>query len=624
MIRILLLDDEPAVLDITSAYLSKQEGYHVRTVDTVKGAKLLLSQFPIDVIVADYAMPDTDGISFLKSLRKTGITIPFIFFTGRGTEDIVIEALNEGADYYIRKGEENSVVLQKLVDSINKIVDNKRSHNELILNEHRYRELAERQTDYVNYIQALLDSIPAPVFYRDVDGIYRDCNKAFENLVGLKKYSIIGRNIHDFYPKELADHYRYMDDLIIKNPYNQQYEYFITNSKGEYSDVLFSKSALLSSTGEVAGIVGVILDITDRKKLERIIIENEEKYRTLADFTYDWESWISPTGKFLYISPSCERITGYTVQDFSDEPDLIIKMVHPEDRQLIERHYSNAPLNHEGVHHMDYRIFTKQSEERWISHYCQSVFRDDGTWLGRRENKRDITHRKQVTAAYERANMKLHLLSSITRHDILNQLTVLNGLTDLLSEFDNNPDIHTILNRMIKTIDTINSQISFTKVYQEIGVTAPKWQHVPTVIARASKGSQIPHIEVDKHLSDLYILADPFLEKIFFCLFDNSERHGKRVSIAKFSCNKEENQISLIYEDDGIGIADHEKEKIFERGFGSNTGYGLFLTREIASISGFSIQETGEYGKGVRFEISIPNGSWSTGMHEQNGLIIRD
>ena len=81
MIRILLLDDEPAVLDITSAYLSKQEGYHVRTVDTVKGAKLLLSQFPIDVIVADYAMPDTDGISFLKDRSPSVISIGDSLFT---------------------------------------------------------------------------------------------------------------------------------------------------------------------------------------------------------------------------------------------------------------------------------------------------------------------------------------------------------------------------------------------------------------------------------------------------------------------------------------------------------------------------------------------------------------
>ncbi|HOW05766.1 PAS domain-containing sensor histidine kinase, partial [Methanospirillum hungatei] len=356
-----------------------------------------------------------------------------------------------------------------------------------------------------------------------------------------------------------------------------------------------------------------------RKKLERIIIENEEKYRTLADFTYDWESWISPTGTYIYTSPSCERITGYRAEEFLHNPGLVLDITHPDDRQMVERHYSNAPLRHDGIHHMDYRIITKDGQERWISHFCQSVFRDDGTWLGRRESKRDITFRKEVTAAYEKANMKLHLLSSITRHDILNQLTVLSGYTDLLSDYADNPDIHAILNRMNRTIDTINNQISFTRLYQEIGVNAPQWHHVPTLVRQAGKGSHIPSIEVSEDLSDIHILADPLMEKVFYCLLDNSERHGKRVSRALFYCDFTDGDMTLVYEDDGYGIAASNKEKIFERGFGSNTGYGLFLAREIVNISGFSIIETGTFGEGARFEISIPKGLWK---HEPQDHMI--
>jgi PAS domain S-box-containing protein len=619
VIRILLLDDEPAILDITSAFLNRQEGFRVRTIDSVKGALMLLSEYPFDVIVADYELPDQDGISFLKQVRSSHSSIPFIFFTGRVSEDIAIDALNEGADFYLKKGDGSVQVLTKLAGYIQKAVDKRRKRDEIILNEHRYRELAEQQMEYAQYIQALLDAIPAPVFFRDTNGVYRDCNKAFEDLIGHRKYSIIGRSVHDFYPKDLADHYRHMDELIIKNPYIQQYEYVITDSQGEIHDVLFSKSALLSHEGSVTGIIGVILDVSERKKLERIIIENEEKYRTLADFTYDWESWISPTGTYIYTSPSCERITGYRAEEFLHNPGLVLEITHPDDRQMVERHYSNAPLRHDGIHHMDYRIITKDGQERWISHFCQSVFRDDGTWLGRRESKRDITFRKEVTAAYEKANMKLHLLSSITRHDILNQLTVLSGYTDLLSDYADNPDIHAILNRMNRTIDTINNQISFTRLYQEIGVNAPQWHHVPTLVRQAGKGSHIPSIEVSEDLSDIHILADPLMEKVFYCLLDNSERHGKRVSRAHFYCYRTDGDMTLVYEDDGYGITAGIKEKIFERGFGSNTGYGLFLAREILNISGFSIFETGESGEGARFQISIPKGLW---RHEPQDHMI--
>jgi len=612
VIRILLLDDEPAVLEITSAFLKRQEGFTVRTIDCVNGALMLLSQYQFDVIVADYRLPDQDGVFLLKEIRKTGNQIPFIFFTGHGSEDIAIEAINAGANYYLKKGDASIEVLITLAGFINQAVEERRKRDETIINEHRYRDLVEQQTEFAQYIQALLDAIPAPVFYRDTRGMYRDCNKAFEDLIGHPKFSIIGRSVYDFYPKELADHYRDMDKLIIKKPYIQQYEYVITDAKGDIHDVLFSKSALLSHDGTVIGIIGVILDVSDRKKLERIIIENEEKYRTLADFTYDWESWISPSGAYLYTSPSCERITGYRAEEFIQNPHLVIDITHPDDRPHIERHYSNAPLQQEGIFHMDYRIITKNGEERWISHFCQSVFRDDGTWLGRRESKRDITFRKEVTAAYERANMKLHLLSSITRHDILNQLTVLSGYTDLLSDYADNPDIHAILNRMNNTITTIHNQISFTRLYQEIGMQAPQWHHVPTIVTRAARGSHIPSIEIGEDLSDIHILADPLMEKVFYCLLDNSERHGKRVSKVRFYSATQDDAHRLIYEDDGYGIPDEHKEKIFERGFGSNTGYGLFLAREIVNISGFSILETGSFGQGVRFEITIPKGLWKS------------
>jgi DNA-binding response OmpR family regulator len=114
VIRILLLDDEPAVLDITSAFLNRQEGFRVRTIDSVKGALMLLSEYPFDVIVADYELPDQDGISFLKQVRSSQSSIPFIFFTGRGSEDIAIDALNEGADFYLKKGDGSVQVLTNL------------------------------------------------------------------------------------------------------------------------------------------------------------------------------------------------------------------------------------------------------------------------------------------------------------------------------------------------------------------------------------------------------------------------------------------------------------------------------------------------------------------------------
>jgi PAS domain S-box-containing protein len=461
----------------------------------------------------------------------------------------------------------------------------------------------------VNYVQALMDTIPAPVFYRDTSGTYHDCNKAFEELVSLKRDEIIGKTIWDFFPETLADHYKMMDDLIVKNPYIQRYEHQITDSKGAGYDVLFSKTALFSADGSIAGIVGVIMDISERKEMEQVLRDNEEKYRTLADFTYDWESWLGENGAYVYVSPSCERITGYRAEEFIADPGLVEKITHPSDRDLVSRHYREYPTKPD-VFHMDFRIITKSGNLCWISHYCQPVYRADGTWLGRRENKRDISHRKRVEEALQQANRKLNLLSSVTRHDVLNQLTVLIGYLELLKETDNQGNFNDLMIKVELAAETIRHQISFTRDYQDIGVHSPTWQDIEKIIRHATEGKNLGDIKTVIKLDGMQVYADPLLEKVFYNLVDNAARHGKTVTEISFSLDETPQGQKIICEDNGAGIPKDEKMRIFERGYGKNTGYGLFLTREILGITGLSIEETGEPGRGSRFEIFLPAGTY--------------
>ncbi|MDH5707721.1 MAG: PAS domain S-box protein, partial [Hylemonella sp.] len=133
--------------------------------------------------------------------------------------------------------------------------------------------------------------------------------------------------------------------------------------------------------------------VTQRTSQLRI---SEEKYRTVADFTYDWEFWVGPDGRYLYVSPSCERLTGYSADAFLDDPDLLERIVDPEDHLIIERHLSAIP--HASMHTcaLEFRVVTKAGETRWMEHRCRPVLRGDGTYLGRRASNRDITDRKLV------------------------------------------------------------------------------------------------------------------------------------------------------------------------------------------------------------------------------------
>jgi PAS domain S-box-containing protein len=139
----------------------------------------------------------------------------------------------------------------------------------------------------------------------------------------------------------------------------------------------------------------IAVDITARKEAEAALQASEEKFRLVADFTYDWEYWINDQGNFNYISPSCERITGYPVREFEENPALLLTIVHPDDRPHIRRHLVEDLVTSE-VCHLNFRIINRAGEERWISHYCQQVYGDDNTFLGRRASNRDITVQKRA------------------------------------------------------------------------------------------------------------------------------------------------------------------------------------------------------------------------------------
>ena len=137
----------------------------------------------------------------------------------------------------------------------------------------------------------------------------------------------------------------------------------------------------------------IALDISDRKEAEKALQASKEKYRTVADFTFDWEYWINEHGVFKYISPSFTRITGYEVSEFIDNPPaLMAKIIHPDSRACFEAHLKEE-LDSPKVFHLDFCIITRTGEERWISHYCQPVYSMNGKFIGRRASNRDVTER---------------------------------------------------------------------------------------------------------------------------------------------------------------------------------------------------------------------------------------
>jgi PAS domain S-box-containing protein len=219
---------------------------------------------------------------------------------------------------------------------------------------------------------------------------------------------------------------------------------------------------------------------------------------------------------------------------------------------------------------------------------------------------KEIDERRKVENALHQINAKLNLVSSIARHDILNRLTVIYGIISLLQEGISDPTFSDYLKKAEESAIAIKRQIEFTGDYKNMGLEKADWQDVKDSLRQSYENVDLKGVNLDIFSNNLEIFADPWLKKVFFNLIDNTLRYAEHVTKISVSFHESENGLDLFFEDNGIGIPFDEKEKIFERGYGKNIGYGLFMVREILAITELTIRETGIPGEGARYEIHVP------------------
>jgi DNA-binding response OmpR family regulator len=219
--------------------------------------------------------------------------------------------------------------------------------------------------------------------------------------------------------------------------------------------------------------------------------------------------------------------------------------------------------------------------------------------------EKEVFERTLAEEALQKANRQINLLSSITRHDILNKVSVLLVYLEALDMNRKDSEPYEIYRKMLTIIKEIQNQIEFTRVYEDLGTHESQWHNLHETMPRSNLTEKI-HFRTD--LQNIVIFADPMLKKVFFNLLDNSVKHGQHMTEIHVSAFQSGEDLTVVWEDNGVGIAIDEKEKIFERGFGENSGLGMFLAREILFLTGISIRETGVPGKGARFEIKVPKG----------------
>jgi len=459
-ISILYVDDEEDLLTLSKLFLERTGDFQV---DTITSAYKALNSSNIksyDAIVSDYQMPDMDGITFLKKVREKYGDIPFILFIGGRDEKILIEAINNGADFFLQKS-------------------------------------GSLQSSFTELIYGIKQSVR-------------------------------------------------------------------------------------------------------KKRADEALRDSEEKFRSFVEDANEIVFSLDPNGVFTYVSPKWTELLGYEISEVIGKPAKLF--IHPDDYPRLREIFIQTCSMGKRIRVDEYRVPHKNGTWLFYIESLTPIFNEMGNIVRVQGIGYDITERKRSEDALIKANRQLNLLTSITRHDILNKITIIRGILGIM-EMEINDFAESDYFRMIKSAtNEIQTQIEFTRVYSDLGTQDPQWIELDTILPYSSVPS---HVILIGQVQDLFIFTDPMLEKVFFNLLDNSIQHGQRVTEIRVSYHKSEDNLIVVWEDNGVGISGDEKELIFERGFGKNSGFGMFLAREILSLTGIRILENGEESKGARFEIIV-------------------
>lgn len=590
MYSVLYVDDEQSLLDLCRTYLEKDPVFSVDTAGSAAEAMEKIGTASFDIIVSDYQMPEMDGIAFLQEVRSRFGPIPFILFTGKGREDVVIRAIDSGADFYIQKGGAAGPQFAELAHKIRAAIDRRRSA----------RELQENQS-LLQHFRASLDWASDEVYWLDFEGNFFYVNDATCRNNGYTREELLTMTLFDLSPDLSREQLKQMRDLL-RTKKTAMFTAQHRHRDGTLVDVEIMANYVEKDKKEFS--FAFVRDVTQRKQMEEELKESEERYRRLLSQSFD-AVVIHQDGTLVFANDAAARLVraqspaemvGRPTLDFVDP--RCMALVADRIRVMSASPGTAVPLIEERFRCADGTSVDVEVVATSTLYKGRPAIQVVG---------RDISGRKRTEEALRVANRQLGLLTSITRHDILNKITVMSGYLELARQGQQDPEMQKYLAQLESNTRSIGEYIDFTRIYQDLGSTKPRWQKIAGLIPASRLP---PGITLQAEVGDVAIYADPILEKIFSSLLDNTIRHSGTASTIRVSCCEENDGLTLLWEDDGRGIPSAEKEKIFCQGYGKNTGFGLFLTREILSMTGITISETGEPGRGARFEIKVPAGCY--------------
>jgi PAS domain S-box-containing protein len=483
----------------------------------------------------------------------------------------------------------------------------------------------ERFEDSFGYnhqqMSGVIYNIPEATFAVDRRGRVIAWNRAIEELTGGLGADLLGKGSYEYAIPFFKDRRPMIIDLIFASDTeieDQGYtgiqwtgntlsaETTVTIADGQAQVIREIASPIFNKSGKPAGAIESITDITGLREQELALRVSESRFRTILENTASAIAIIDEDGTISYINPEFEKIIGY-VRDEIEGKKKLTEFVAPKDLDRLQKYERECRVNlHRGTANHEFQFIRFDGYVR-TGFLTITPIPDTEKMV---VSLLDITNKTREEDALQRANTKLNSFNYITRHEILNHLTVVKGYIELSREgIYDPPFLLTSLDKELAAANAIQNLIMFTRDYQNIGIQPPAWYNLSKTIKTAAASVHMGSVKLSVDIEGVEIYADHVIEKVFFYLIDDAVRFGKIRKI-RFFCKESFEELLVICEDDGIGIPPDKKEKIFKRQLFQNSGLDMYLSREIMSITGISIRETGTFGKGARFEMRVPEGAY--------------
>ncbi len=361
------------MLDIMKSQLEHTGHFTVDVAESAHTALEQLSKKRYDAILSDYQMPGMDGIDFLKTLRASGNDIPFIIFTGRGRENVVIDALNFGADFYLQKGIDFKSLFAELQNMIEKAVERKSLKGALEESEARYRDVFRTSRD--------------SIFICSPDGKWIDFNDAMLKLSGYETREEFFQVPVPLVYAHGEDH-DILKDLVIRNDYVEDYLVHGRKKDGTIVDVLVTTVPVRNPDGSVKVFIGTIRDVTEQRRAEQSLKESEAKLRALFEYSLDAIFLTIPDGRILAANPAACQLVGYTEEEICrGGRNMILDQTDPRLYKALEERRRNGRARAE-------MNFVHRNGMKILCEVSSNIFTDSAGNQMTSMIVRDITQRK--------------------------------------------------------------------------------------------------------------------------------------------------------------------------------------------------------------------------------------